>query len=135
MSSVPFTLDGKTELPKEPEESGWYLSQEGEMLFKDADGYWRWHDLSNDISMVDGDEMTPDWSVVLRTLTPDNFPLVKVASTKETVNRIIELLEKEAERWKPVTHLDDEFWARWDELTDVIVQIKELFGEGVGDED
>lgn len=44
-------------------------------------------------------------------------------------------MEKEAERWKPVTHLDDEFWARWDEITDAIMQIKELFGEGVGNED
>lgn len=122
-------------LAPEPERPGWYLTRTGDMLSKDEDGFWHCHGLDDDPPIADGDAATMDWSVVLRTFDHDDFPLVKVASTKETVNRIIGLLEKEAERWKPVTHLDDEFWARWDEITDAIMQIKELFGEGVGNED
>lgn len=34
MSSVPFTLDGKTELPKEPEEVGYYITQQKRLLNK-----------------------------------------------------------------------------------------------------
>lgn len=62
---------------REPLEPGWYVSREGEILSKSADGYWRWHDFENDVPLG-GQSKTHEWADVLDVLLPEELPLQPV---------------------------------------------------------
>lgn len=68
-------------LPEEPEEPGYYATQQNLLLAKDEDGDWS---TFGEFSQWENDERyTDDWHVVYKTLGAEAFPLTKLNTKKE----------------------------------------------------
>lgn len=71
----------KSGLPEEPEEPGYYATQQNLLLAKDGDGDWS---TFGEFSQWENDERyTDDWHVVYKTLGDEAFPLTKLNTKKE----------------------------------------------------
>lgn len=68
-------------LPEEPEEPGYYLTQQNLLLIKDSETYW--HMTIPQTEWKDGSLYANDWSVVYKTLGDEAFPLTKLNTKKE----------------------------------------------------
>ena len=67
-------------LPEEPEEQGYYLTQQNLLLSKDTDGAWF---IPGSYIWKNGSVYTGDWGVVYETLGDEAFPLTKLNTQKE----------------------------------------------------
>lgn len=68
-------------LPEEPEEPGYYITQQNLLLIKDSETYW--HMTIPQTEWKDGSLYANDWGVVYETLGDEAFPLTKLNTKKE----------------------------------------------------
>lgn len=67
-------------LPEEPEEQGYYLTQQNLLLSKDTDGAWF---IPGSYIWKNGSVCTGNWGVVYETLGDEAFPLTKLNTGTE----------------------------------------------------
>lgn len=69
------------DLPEEPEETGYYVTQQNLLLVKDGNGDWS---IGGGFSRWENNfTSTSNWRVVYKTLGDEAFPLTKLHITKE----------------------------------------------------
>lgn len=68
-------------LPEEPEEPGYYITQQNMLLIKDSETYW--HMTIPQTEWKDGSLYANDWGVVYETLGDEAFPLTKLNTGTE----------------------------------------------------
>lgn len=68
-------------LPEEPEEPGYYITQQNLLLIKDSETYW--HMTIPQTEWKDGSLYANDWGVVYETLGDEAFPLTKLNTGTE----------------------------------------------------
>lgn len=68
-------------LPGEPEEPGYYATQQNLLLAKDEDGDWS--TFGEFSQWENGECHTDDWRTVYKTLGAEAFPLIKLNTKKE----------------------------------------------------
>ena len=68
-------------LPEEPEEPGYYITQQDLLVIKDSETDW--HMTTRNSLWKDGSSYTNDWGIVYETLGDEAFPLTKLYITKE----------------------------------------------------
>lgn len=68
-------------LPKEPEEAGFYITQQKRLLNKEYGGTWRSPGAGH--FWKDGGKYTRDWGIVFATLGPEAFPLIPLNTNSE----------------------------------------------------
>ena len=69
------------DLPEEPEEPGYYITQQNLLVIKDSETDW--HMTTRHSLWKDGSSFTNDWGIVYKTLGDEAFPLTKLNITKE----------------------------------------------------
>lgn len=67
-------------LPEEPEEQGYYLTQQNLLLSKDTDGAWF---IPGSYIWKNGSVYTGDWGIVYETLGDEAFPLTRINAGTE----------------------------------------------------
>lgn len=67
-------------LPEEPEEQGYYLTQQNLLLSKDTDGAWF---IPGSYIWKNGSVYTGDWGIVYETLGDEAFPLTRINTGTE----------------------------------------------------
>lgn len=67
-------------LPEEPEEQGYYLTQQNLLLSKDTDGAWF---IPGSYIWKNGSVCTGDWGIVYETLSDEAFPLTRINTGTE----------------------------------------------------
>lgn len=73
----------RPKLPKEPEEVGYYITQQKRLLNKEYGGTWRAPGAGR--FWKDGGKYTRDWGIVFATLGSEAFPLIPLNTDSEGV--------------------------------------------------
>lgn len=73
----------RPKLPKEPEEVGYYITQQKRLLNKEYGGTWQAPGAGR--FWKDGGKYTRDWGIVFATLGPEAFPLIPLNTDSEGV--------------------------------------------------
>lgn len=68
-------------LPEEPEEPGYYITQQNLLVIKDSETDW--HMTTRHSHWKDGSSYTNDWGIVYETLGDEAFPLTKLNTGEE----------------------------------------------------